>query len=120
MWRCGRGVEREIGRLRGRGCRVEGSRRGWCLVVRSEAELVAWQVTWGAYVDEAEAACAGAGIDRECSGVKKFLNRILGMKIDLQNKIFTHFMACLEHQVKVAKEVRGRTHRSRVQLLEEI
>eukprot|EP00966_Prymnesium_polylepis_P110600 2558380-Prymnesium_polylepis.1 len=37
------------------------------------------QDKWTEYLEAAEAACAGAGIDKDMGGVKKFLNRILGM-----------------------------------------
>ena len=46
-------------------------------------------------------ALVGSGVDHETAGVKKFLNRLLGMRIEMQNKIFTHFNAELEHQIKV-------------------
>lgn len=57
------------------------------------------QEKWSSYLDEAEEAMAGAGIDKNCPGVKKFLNRLLGMPVQMQNKIFTHFMAMLEEKV---------------------
>jgi len=71
------------------------------LGMKANSEL---QANWSAYVMEAEDALSSAGIDADCSGVKKFLNRILGMPVGLQNKIFSHFTANLEYEIKVAKE----------------
>lgn len=57
------------------------------------------QDKWSSYLDEAEEGMAGAGIDKNCPGVKKFLNRVLGMPVMMQNKIFSHFMSILEEKV---------------------
>jgi len=42
------------------------------------------QEKWSSYLDEAEEAMAGAGIDKNCPGVKKFLNRLLGMPVQFE------------------------------------
>ena len=52
-----------------------------------------------AYLEEAEDALAGAGVTTDCPSVKHFLNRLLGMPVTMQNKVFTHFMALLEEKV---------------------
>jgi len=71
------------------------------LGLKANSEL---QERWTAYLDDAEDALAGAGIDNETGGVKKFLNRLLGMPVGMQNKIFAHFSANLDDQVKRAKD----------------
>uniref|UniRef100_A0A7S3B866 Uncharacterized protein n=1 Tax=Haptolina ericina TaxID=156174 RepID=A0A7S3B866_9EUKA len=62
------------------------------------------QTKWSEYLDAADEALASAGIAKDDVGVKMMLNRILGMEVGMQNKIFTHFTANLEHEVKMAKE----------------
>lgn len=64
------------------------------------------QGKWAEYLDAAEDALANAGIDDEAS-TTRFLNRILGMPVKLQNMIFSHFSAELDEQIKIAK-VRAR------------
>ena len=55
------------------------------------------------YLDAGEDAVAACGIDPE-KDTKSFLNRLLGVPVALQNLIFSHFAAELDHQVKLAKE----------------
>jgi len=71
------------------------------LGLKRNAEL---QERWEAYLNETEDALAGAGIDEEHPEVKKFLNRLLGMPVSIQNRVFAHFSAELEEQIRRAKE----------------
>ena len=71
------------------------------LGIRANSEM---QTKWSEYLDAADEALASAGIAKDDVGVKMMLNRILGMEVGMQNKIFTHFTANLEHEVKMAKE----------------
>ena len=60
---------------------------------------------WKEYLDDAEEAVASVGINTDDKGsVKGFLNRLLGMCVKMQNKVFDHFMAILEEKVRVAKQ----------------
>ena len=61
------------------------------------------QQQWGDYLDEAEELLARLGMKAEDSGVRKFLNRLLGVQLDMQNKIFAHFISLFEHFIKQAK-----------------
>jgi len=89
------------------------------LGLRSNHEL---QANWTKYLEDAESACVSSGIDKKVKSVKRFLNKLLGMTVDMQSKIFTHFNACLEQIIKVAKEnhkfdegvvdIRGQTGRA--------
>ena len=71
------------------------------LGLRANDEL---QEKWQEYLEEAEDAIAGAGIDDKTPNVKKFLNRLLGMPVEMQNRVFAHFSANFEFEVKKAKE----------------
>ena len=62
------------------------------------------QRRWGEYLDGAEDALACAGIDPEKVDVKGFLNRLLGMSVEMQNLIFSHFAAQLDEEIRIAKE----------------
>jgi hypothetical protein len=42
---------------------------------------------------------------KDCPGVKKFLNRLLGMPVMMQSTLFSHFMSILEE--KVSKQPRS-------------
>tara|TARA_B100000513_G_scaffold111919_1_gene48791 strand:+ start:1317 stop:6272 length:4956 start_codon:yes stop_codon:yes gene_type:complete len=72
------------------------------LGLRANDEL---QEAWATYLDQAEEAVASTGIDREFKGgVKKLLNKLLGMPVDMQNRIFAHFSANLDMEVNKAKD----------------
>ena len=58
---------------------------------------------WGEYLQRAEEGTTAAGIDAENGSVKSFLNRMLGLSVQLQNMIFSHFAAELDEQIKMAK-----------------
>ena len=52
-----------------------------------------------------EGECRDFDINTDDKGsVKGFLNRLLGMCVKMQNKVFDHFMAILEEKVRVAKQ----------------
>ena len=62
------------------------------------------QQNWSEYIDEAEEAMASAGIfGMENLSVRRFLNRLLGMPVRMQNTIFQHYTAILDENVKAAK-----------------
>ena len=63
---------------------------------------------WSQYLDEAEEAMAGVGVDSTCPGVKKLLNRLLGMRVAMQNQIFSHFVALMEEKACGRYEERER------------
>ena len=62
------------------------------------------QEKWTAYLEEADDALAATGITVDKLTVKHFLNRMLGMKVATQNRLFGHFTAVLDHTIKKAKE----------------
>ena len=59
---------------------------------------------WGEYLDGASDAIASAGIAADEHQTRKFLNRLLGLPVQMQNWIFSHFSAELDEQVKMAKQ----------------
>lgn len=69
------------------------------------------QKNWTSYLDAAEKAMAGAGVDKYCPrvSVKKFLNRLLGMPVRMQNMIFSHFMSILEEKASKQASYNMRT-----------
>ena len=61
------------------------------------------QNNWTDYLQRAEDGTTAAGIDPDNCTVKSFLNRMLGLTVELQNMIFSHFAAELDEQIKLAK-----------------
>ena len=51
------------------------------------------QDKWEEYLEMAEDHCFSAGMDPEKTSVKGMLNRLLGMPVDVQNRLFSHFQA---------------------------
>ncbi|XP_071944970.1 protein strawberry notch homolog 1-like [Antedon mediterranea] len=45
-----------------------------------------------------------ASLDKDYTSISKFLNRILGIQVDLQNKLFQYFMDTLNHIINNAKK----------------
>ena len=62
------------------------------------------QERWQAYLEEADDAFCAAGISEDKLSVKHFLNRMLGMKVGVQNRVFGHFTTELDAKIKKAKE----------------
>ena len=62
------------------------------------------QERWLAYLEEADDAFCAAGISEDKLSVKHFLNRMLGMKVGVQNRVFGHFTSELDAKIKKAKE----------------
>lgn len=75
-----------------------------CLGLALNAEL---QTKWQEYLDEGQESLVECGVgekDADKLTTKIFLNRILGLPVERQNRIFSHFAAELDEQVKKAKE----------------
>ena len=64
---------------------------------------------WAAYQEEATDALCAAGVllsktSKQQTSVKTFLNRLLGMRVRMQKRIFGHFTALLDDEVRTAKQ----------------
>ena len=63
------------------------------------------QVGWGQYLEAADDALAAVGVGgAKRPTVKTFLNRLLGLPVGMQNKLFSHFTALHEAAIKAAKD----------------
>ena len=66
------------------------------------------QAKWTEYLDTASDALIETGITDAFNAntlkITMFLNRLLGLPVGVQNYIFSHFSAELDHQIKIAKQ----------------
>ena len=59
---------------------------------------------WADYLEQACEECTNMGMTQEKLQVKHFLNRMLGMSIAAQGRVFAHFNAELEYRIEQAKK----------------
>ena len=70
-----------------------------------DLRLTSLRQGWAQYLDDADEALVSVDLSAQAKPpVKKFLNRILGLPVAMQNRLFSHFTALLDAEVKLAKD----------------